>query len=367
MTHFARLCFLFVVVSAPLQIHRQGRLVLHTDSDGALRKTRRTGATTTTTATATTLGGLAFAAPPPLTTTTAVSAGSKQPRIRRPRQRGGCPQHCFSSLSLLSLAPPPPHQGLRASIAPGGSETVGRRGGGGGEKGDGGGLLSSSASLSSPSPLGAGRLGERSLIGRGGGVSTSTSRRSSTTSSEVSSANNSSGQGQGYRGSSSGGGGSRAAAAGVWSGRARFSSRPGVAGGGGGGGVRSGGAMAHELRPLLDTLDCARGHRATGVAAMKVTVFFRLDSKRREESGCAGVCRPGLPPFRLPSGIGIRYSGVCLSCTAMRYCILFWGNARPPSLPQGRFFLLAVGLFSPLPSLSRAVAVCRSRRPWKMS
>lgn len=35
-------------------------------------------------------------------------------------------------------------------------------------------------------------------------------------------------------------------------------------------GVRSGGVMAGVLRPLLDALDGARGHAATGAAAMKV-------------------------------------------------------------------------------------------------
>lgn len=35
-------------------------------------------------------------------------------------------------------------------------------------------------------------------------------------------------------------------------------------------GVRSGGVMAGVLRPLLDALDGARGHAATGDAAMKV-------------------------------------------------------------------------------------------------
>lgn len=70
-----------------------------------------------------------------------------------------------------------------------------------------------------------------------------------------------------------GGGGPTAES--VWSGRAKYSGRGGV---GGGGGVRSGGAMAQELRPLLDMLDGARGHRAMGAAAMKVTTGVMFSS-----------------------------------------------------------------------------------------
>eukprot|EP00752_Nemacystus_decipiens_P002158 g2055.t1 len=286
------------------KVHRHGQLRLHRDSDGGLRRTRHTGDIITTTTT-TLLGRLAFAAPPPYNTATgattsaaaaaaaAAAADPRQPRIRRPRQRGGCLHHAsFSSLSLLSPPPPQPQpmrQGSRASIVPGIGGLAARLGGAGGQERGGGRFSPSSSSSCSPSPLGVGRLEERSSHG-GRGSSTSTSS-SSTISSEVSSsssssssANNSGGQGQGHGGSSSndstgggrlagsgleGGSGSQAAAAAnarVWTSRSRFAGRHGAAGGG----VRSGGAMAHELRPLLDMLDCARGHRATGAAAMKV-------------------------------------------------------------------------------------------------
>lgn len=261
------------------QFPRHRRLSLHRDSDGGLRKTRHADGTTITT---TTLRGLAFATLPPHTTTittaAASAAGSRQARIRRPRQRDGCPPHTSSSSSLSLLSPPPPrpppYQGLRASIVPPGAGGMAGQRRAGSER-DGGGFLSSSSSSSSTLGV-VSRLGEGgSSSGRSRSLSTSGSgssrRRSSTISSEVSSASNSgSSQGQGYGAGHQGRNGSQAAAAGVWTGRARFSGRPGVVGDGGGGGVRSGGAMAHELRPLLDMLDCARGHRATGAAAMKV-------------------------------------------------------------------------------------------------
>eukprot|EP00903_Cladosiphon_okamuranus_P011015 g10404.t1 len=257
------------------KIHRHGRLSLslHRDSDGGLRKTRHAGGTTITT---TTLGGLAFAAPPSramLSPSKAarLATGSRRARTRRPRQQDGCPHHSLSSaLPLLLL---PPHRGLRASIAPpGAGGMAGRRGAGAGGERGGGGYLSPSSSPSSPLGVGitANGPGEgRSLSRRCRSVSGSSGgrRRSSTISSEVSRANNSgSGQDQGHGAGHQGRNYSQAAAAGGRTGRARFSGRPAVAGGG----VRSGGAMAHELRPLLDMLDCARGHRATGAAAMKV-------------------------------------------------------------------------------------------------